>query len=230
MTSPTARPTAGPRRGAAPARGRAARLRAASGAAAAPALAALVALSASACSGDEPEAPAASSAPTATTSGSAPSSAEPAPPGVSTTRVQVEEVVGRLQGGARGRLVRQVAPVIDGWWEAAYLGGEWPRSSFGRAFPGFTRGATQEARRDVELLSNADIGAEVTGVSATKRDVRLDVVAPSGRIAGVTARIRLDFETTGEQPHAVSVRGRVFLTRKEGRWRIFGYDVRKAVR
>ena len=188
----------------------------------------LVLCVATACSGDaqvaEPE-PAPASATPSTVQESATS--EPSAPLTTTSRV--EKVVGTLEEGGRGRLVESVTPVIDRWWEAAYLGDTWPRTSFGDAFPGFTRGATKEARRDQDLLSNADIGAEVTGVTATRRDVRLDVIAPATRTAGVTARIRLDFETAGEVPHEVSVRGRVFLTRKDGRWRIFGYDVRKVV-
>ena len=180
-----------------------------------------------ACSGDQEAPRAAPTSPTA--DATAQESATPEPSADVTTTSQVKKVVGKLEKGGRGRLVEAVTPVIDRWWEAAYLGGTWPRTSFDDAFPGFTQGATKEARRDEELLSNADIGAEVTGVSATRRDVRLDVIAPSTRTAGVTARIMLDFATTGEQPHEVSVRGRVFLTRKQGTWRIFGYDVRKVV-
>ncbi|MBA3783726.1 MAG: hypothetical protein H0X12_17995 [Nocardioides sp.] len=183
-----------------------------------------------ACSSDEPSRQATSepSATTATvTEPSATGSAAAAP---LTTEAEVKKVVGKLKTGGRGQLVRQIVPVIDTWWEAAYVGGTWPRTTFGDAFPGFTQGATKEAKRDKDLLSNADIGATTTAVTATKRDVRLDVIAPSGRVAGVTARIALDFEATGDQSHKVSVRGRVFLTRKAGAWRIFGYDVRKAVK
>lgn len=180
----------------------------------------------SACSGDETPGRSAPSTPSASTS----PVTEPAVAAPLTTEAEVKKVVGKLKTGGRGQLVRQITPVVDQWWEAAYLGGTWPRTAFGDAFPGFTQGATKEARRDKELLSNADIGATTTAVTATKRDVRLDVIAPSGRVAGVTARIALDFDTTGDQPHQVSVRGRVFLTRKEGTWRIFGYDVRKAVK
>lgn len=192
-------------------------------------VAAVCLMSTSACSGEQPgtaSSPGSSAASSATVGDPATTSTAAAP---LTTQTEVKKVVGKLKTGGRGRLAKAVTPVVDAWWEAAYLGGTWPRTSFGDAFPGFTHGAAQEARGDQDLLSNADIGSGVTGVSATQRDVRLDVIAPSGRIAGVTARIALDFETTGEQPHQVSVRGRVFLTRKEGTWRIFGYDVRKAV-
>ncbi len=183
-----------------------------------------------ACSGDEPTPQVSSEPSSAAATIAEPSPTAPAVPAPLTTRAEVKKVVGKLKTGGRGRLVRQVVPVVDRWWEAAYLGGTWPRTTFGDAFPGFTQGATKEARRDKDLLSNADIGATITAVTATKRSVRLDVIAPSGRVAGVTARIALDFETTGDQPHQVSVRGRVFLTRKADTWRIFGYDVRKAVK
>lgn len=194
-----------------------------------------------ACSGEEPEKQTSSASPAVSPDETTPDETTPAetpsagesttqPVAAPSTQAEVKKVVGKLTSGGRGRLLRQIVPVVDRWWEAAYLGGTWPRTSFRDAFPGFTQGATKEARRDKDLLSNADIGATVTGVTATKRDVRLDVIAPSGRVAGVTARIALDFETTGESPHLVSVRGRVFLTRKEATWRIFGYDVRKAVK
>ena len=40
----------------------------------------------------------------------------------------------------------QVGKVVDRWWDAAYLGGGYPRSSFPSAFPGFTDGAEKRAR------------------------------------------------------------------------------------
>lgn len=183
-----------------------------------------------ACSSDEPDQGSSASPSADSATVTEPGATEPAAAAPLTTTTEVKKVVGKLKTGGRGQLVRQIVPVIDEWWEAAYLGGAWPRTTFGDAFPGFTQGATKEAKRDKDLLSNADIGATTTAVMATKRDVRLDVIAPTGRVAGVTARIALDFDTTGDEPHQVSVRGRVFLTRKEGTWRIFGYDVRKAVK
>jgi hypothetical protein len=37
----------------------------------------------------------------------------------------------------------------------------------------------------------------------------------------------LRFDSTGTRADTTTVRGRLFLTRKRGAWRIFGYDVAK---
>jgi hypothetical protein len=46
----------------------------------------------------------------------------------------------------------------------------------------------------------------------------------------VTAHFVLRFETSGEKTGTTTVRGRLFLTRKRGAWRVFGYDVAKGAR
>ena len=57
------------------------------------------------------------------------------------TRTTIHRVYGRLPDARRKVVRRQVGKVVDRWWEAAYLGGTYPRSSFPSAFPGFTKGA-----------------------------------------------------------------------------------------
>ena len=46
----------------------------------------------------------------------------------------------------------------------------------------------------------------------------------------MTARFVLRFDTTGRKAGTTTVRGRLFLTRKRGVWRVFGYDVAKGAR
>jgi hypothetical protein len=175
-------------------------------------------LGAGACSDDDAPEPAAES-PTATSS----APVERAVP----TRVSFGEVTGRMDRPTRQRLERQVQAVVDGWTEAAYVGGDYPRRAFADAWPGFTRGAQAQARRDRDLMSNQDIGARIDGVRSRRTVLVLDVLAVQGRPVGVTARVRLGFRTTGDLERTVRVTGRLFLTRTDGQWKVFGYDVTK---
>lgn len=146
-----------------------------------------------------------------------------------TTAVSVGKVVGRLPQAARDNLADEVGQVVDGWFDAAYLGGDYPRQAadFGDAWPGFTAGAAAEAKRDGDLMSNRDIAAEVDGVEATRKAVRFDVLAVRKKAAGVTAHVRLRFTTTGDLEKTVTVAGRLYLTRTKQGWQVFGYDVTK---
>lgn len=152
-----------------------------------------------------------------------------ASPGLPTT-VRPGEMVGRLPARARRATLRGVRGTVDAWVDAAYVAGPWPRGDFSEAFPGFTPGARQRAYGDARLLSNAGIGARVDGVRATQRRVVVDVLARGGRAEAATARVTLAFRTTGEVRRAFRVRGRLFLTRTPGGWRVFGYDLTKGSR
>lgn len=146
------------------------------------------------------------------------------------TRARIHRVYGRLPEPRRKAVRTQVGRVVDRWWDAAYLGGTYPRSSFPAAFPGFTDGAEQRARADKALLTNQTRGPHVDSVSARHKEVRLDILATGRRAQSVTARFVLRFDSTGERAATTTVRGRLFLTRKRGAWRVFGYDVAKGAR
>jgi hypothetical protein len=165
--------------------------------------------------------PSPSPAPPATTA-EAPA-AEPRVP----TRRRVGSVTGRIPKAQRKLVVKRVARVVDKWLQAAYVGGEYPRSSFGRSYRGFTQGATRQARGDKELMTNVDIGDRIDGVTVKRREITVDVLAVGGTAHAATARVLLAFKTSGVE-RRVRVSGRLFLTKKAGRWRIFGYDVAKA--
>ena len=170
------------------------------------------------CSGDEdePDEP-----------GAAPSTpGAPDAPAVETV-VEIGRVTGRLPQEARERLADQVGAVVDGWTEAAYLGGDYPRRDFSDSWPGFTAGAQEEAHRDRALMSNEDIGQRIDGVEVRRSRVRIDVLAVRQRAVGVTARVLLGFQTSGELERVVRVEGRLYLTHTERGWRVFGYDVTK---
>ncbi len=146
------------------------------------------------------------------------------------TATRIHRVYGRLPDARRKAVRRQVGQVVDRWWDAAYLGGTFPRSSFPAAFPGFTDGAEKRARADKALLTNQTKGPGVDSVTAKHREVSLDILATDRRARSVTAHFVLRFATTGEKAGTTVVRGRLFLIHKRGAWRIFGYDVAKGAR
>lgn len=145
------------------------------------------------------------------------------PPELSTTS-EVGRIVGRLPGARRKAVRKEVTAVIDRWWEAAYLSGG-QTTDLSAAFPGFTAGARQRATHDSDLMTNADLRAD--SITPLMRKVRLDLLAVNKRARSVTARFDLRVRTTGERNRRLQVRGRLFLTRKAERWRVFGYDVSK---
>jgi hypothetical protein len=180
-----------------------------------------LALLASGCTGDSSDAPAAPA-----DDGTTASEATDSPAPLETTAT-LGKVTGKLPKGKRSKARKQVAHAVDAWFDAAYVGGEYPRNDFAAAWPGFTTGAKADAHSDKALMSNQDIGSKVDSVEATVRKVIVDVLAVRGHAQGATARFVLKFRTDGEVQRKVEVRGRLFLTPSPVGWRIFGYDVTK---
>lgn len=149
------------------------------------------------------------------------------------TRSGYGKIYGRLPVARRKALRRKVTSIVEEWWEAAYLGGDYPRRTFRAAFPRFARGAQARARQDKSLMSNQDIGARIDSVTPLFGQVTLDTLAVRKRARAVTARFTLRFRTTAERgqgarkQEVVVVRGRLFLSRRNGSWQVFGYDVKK---
>lgn len=179
-----------------------------------------LALAAGACSGDDGGEASDTPTPDTTT--------QPAPEVKVQSRVVT--VAGELPRRKRRVVARDVGAVVDRWFDAAYLGGDYPRDRVGDAWPGFTAGATRLARRQRTLTSNALLADNVDGVEAVRKVVRVDVLSPKKRPAGATARFRLVFDTTGDLPRRVKVSGRLLLTRQKGRWKVFGFDVARSAR
>jgi hypothetical protein len=164
------------------------------------------------------------SPPTSTDPTDSHAAAAATPPELATT-AEVGRIVGRLPGARRKAVRKEVTAVIDRWWEAAYLSGADQTADLSAAFPGFTAGARKRATYDSELMTNADLRAD--SITPLMRKVRLDLLAVNKRARSVTARFDLRVRATGEQNRRLQVRGRLFLTRKAERWRVFGYDVSK---
>ena len=93
----------------------------------------LLALAAGGCSNDSDGSGA--SAPSSSPSPSAPA-ADPV-----RTKTMLGTVTGRLAKRDRLRVASAAGDVVDGWFDAAYVGGDYPRRAFDDAFPGFTPGA-----------------------------------------------------------------------------------------
>ncbi|HEX5919701.1 MAG TPA: hypothetical protein VFY76_17690 [Nocardioides sp.] len=146
------------------------------------------------------------------------------------TSVRIHRVHGRLPVARRKAVRTQVGAVVDRWWDAAYLGGSYPRSSFPSAFPGFTDAAEERARADKALMTNQTAGPRIDSVTPRRRSVTLDILATDRQARAVTAQFVLTFDTTGQRSGTTAVRGRLLLTRKRGAWRVFGYDVAKGAR
>lgn len=167
-----------------------------------------------ACTGDDEQSPGEGQEPGATVAGR---ESEP----INTT---VEEVSGSLDEAKREEVKADVSAVVDGWFEGAFLG-EFPREDYAPAFTAFTDGARKDAMRDLDLMSNQKIEDQIGAAVAGNRRVRLDVLAPKGQAQGATARFVLDFFTEGELEDHLRVKGALYLTKQEGEWRVFGYDV-----
>ena len=144
------------------------------------------------------------------------------------TMVTLQNVGKQFNAAHRARVKDGVTAVIDPWLEGAFLG-DFPREGYTPAFVGFSKGAAEDAERDLDLLSNQSIADQIDTATATKRRVRLDVFAPEGRARGVTAHFVLEFTTAGDLEESLRVRGDLYLAKELGEWKIFGYDIDQAV-
>lgn len=186
-------------------------------------LASLVALSVTGCSGDDEPGPSSDPSGSLAEPGDAPT-LEIEPVVVSGT------IVGRLPRKDRSRVEGAVSRTAVGFLEAAYLDGDYPRSDFSGTFPGFTTGAAAVARRDRNLLTNQRIGERIDGVTPTLLRVKVDLLAVGKRAVAATAHLKLRFRTSGTVKKRVSVQGELRLTKRDGDWKIFAYDLTKGVR
>lgn len=158
--------------------------------------------------------------------------AEPSETAAAPVVGQLGKTVGQVQPKRRERTVEQVTATVEKWLAAAYLDGDYPRSpkSFADALPGFTPGAERQAWRDRDLMTNADISRKIDQVTPLNEHIVVDVLGRRGKPAAATARFKLRFRTEGDLERQVRVGGSVRLVPgKDGKWRIFSYDVAKGV-
>jgi hypothetical protein len=162
-----------------------------------------------------------------------PSPSEPTEPPSVPLKVVVTRVLGKLPESSRPTLEARVGKAVSAYVDAAFLSGDYPRADFGDSFASFTSGAAREARRDLDLLTNHELGPSTESVRATRRTAYLSVLAPYKVAAGVTAKVDLVFVVDrGDQPaQRVRLAGRMLLTRSpsDGGWAVFGYDLHRSV-
>ncbi len=139
-------------------------------------------------------------------------------------------IVGRLPRKDRQRVEQSISDRAVRFLNAAYLGGDYPRNNFRNAYPGFTTGTAKVARRDRALLTNQSIGKRIDQVTPTGIGVKVDLLANNQRAVAATAHVQLAFRTTGKTSQRVRVRGRLLMTKRDGRWKIFAYDLSKGAR
>lgn len=142
------------------------------------------------------------------------------------TDAQLGSVKGRLSDAAAAEVLTQVTEVVDRWFDSAYAG-DYPRTDFAAAFADFTKDAAALATRQRSILSNTEVGPDLAAVEVTQRLVRVDVLAPKGKVAGATVRFRLSIAMSGGVERTDLVAGRLLLTPVKGAWKIFGFDVRR---
>jgi hypothetical protein len=144
------------------------------------------------------------------------------------TVTTISNLAGKLGETERRRLKSEVAAVVDGFLDEAYLG-EFPREDFTPAYREFTSGARTSARDDADLLSNQPLSGSIEAATALERRVTLEVFAPGRKPRGVLAKFVLDYETAGELEQTERIKGNLSLVRRGERWLVFGYDVIRSV-
>ena len=74
------------------------------------------------------------------------------------------------------------------------------------------------------LATSARLGGRIDDLVPLRRRVAVDVLATRQVPRAATARVRMDYRTTGEVERRIRVQGRLLLTFDRG-WRVFGFDV-----
>ncbi len=175
----------------------------------------------------DPPTPSASSAAPASTQGQTTLTRQDAK-----LQLRIEQLRGGIKPKQRPALKRSMGKPVASWIEGAY-GGSYPRSSYAKAFRGWTKDAAKLARRDRDTTTNAAHGHDLTAMVFDRRVVRFYVFASKGLTGGATAKVTVRFTGEHKDGSAKTTRivGNLYLTRDGGHWHVFGYDLaRKEVR
>ena len=145
-------------------------------------------------------------------------------------QVRVVQISSGVPKDRRAGVARSVQATLDTWVDGGFLTG-YPREEFGRAFVRWTAQAAGQGRADRDITTNAAMGSALVDLVATQREANLFVFASHGTAGGATARVLLRFlgERSDGELVALLVRGELRLTRVGPHWRVFGYDLTKAV-
>ena len=130
-------------------------------------------------------------------------------------RSRVTRVAGELSDVRRERVARQARAVVRGYLDGAFAGQDGP-------FDGFVAELRRATRADEQVLVG-DGETEVVRARAW-----FAVAAPHGRPVGLTARLAVELADPDRGAAATALTGRLLMTRVEGKWRVFGYDVARS--
>ncbi|GAA3665939.1 hypothetical protein GCM10022237_27470 [Nocardioides ginsengisoli] len=142
------------------------------------------------------------------------------------TNAALGRVRGPLGRAKSDAVLTGVTKVVDAWIDAAY-GGDYPRTDFKAGFGAFTPQARRLAVKQSTVMTNAEVGAGLTGVELTRRKVLVDVLSVGRRARGATARVWIEMRLAGKTTRTDLVTGRLLLTPTKQGWTVFGFDVRR---
>jgi hypothetical protein len=183
-----------------------------------------LALTATACTGDDSST--GSTGPT-TSTGTTITLTRPSKP----LAVEIAQLRGGVKKKDFGKVKRAIAKPIAAWVGGGFLEYTYPANDFGDAFASWTADAGELAQRDREITTNAALGPQLIAIVADSQRAKLYVFATHGNTGGATAKVNLRF--TGEMADQslvhFAVQGDLYLTRKEGKWQIFGYRLSREV-
>lgn len=160
-------------------------------------------------------------------------SPSPAPPDPSPSGEQVALRVTTAPGGAhqlssaeRARLEGAVGQVLTGYLASGFLG-DYPRERFVESFDDFTGGGAGLGALHLGVLTGSRV-ADATAVRPRSLEAELYFGVKDGDVFGATAYV--DFGLDATMPDGttqdVTLLGRLMLTEQDGRWAVFGFDVR----
>ncbi len=130
-------------------------------------------------------------------------------------RSRVTRVAGELSDVRRERVARQARRTVRGYLDGAFAGED------GR-FDGFLGELRRAIGADEQVLA----GDGQTEVARAR--VWFAVAAPHGKPAGLTARLAVELTDPDRGEAVTSLTGRLLMTRAEGEWQVFGYDVARS--
>jgi hypothetical protein len=128
-------------------------------------------------------------------------------------RSRVTRIAGHLSDVRREQVARHVRATVRDYLDGAFAAAD------GGPFSRFQAGLRRAARADEEVLADPE------DATVTRARAWFAVAAPEGRPVGVTARLRVDLDAGGAP---ASLTGRLLLTRADGRWQVFGYDLARS--
>jgi len=133
-----------------------------------------------------------------------------------------------LSDQQRSELETGVGDALSAYVVDAFLG-DYPRYDFVRSLDSFTTGEARRAAGDIDLLTGERF-KDAEAVRATSLTARIAAAQDASGFFGATAHVAFAFEATvrGEPgTEQFVLTGRLMLVKEQGRWSIFGYDVRR---